>query len=57
MLLNHFKWDKERLLEKYFDGNAEDLFKLAHIVNPFNKLANANKQKVGGNKQIFNLKT
>ncbi|XP_065363902.1 E3 ubiquitin-protein ligase ariadne-1 [Calliphora vicina] len=45
MLLNHFKWDKERLLEKYFDGNAEDLFKLAHIVNPFNKPANANKQK------------
>ena len=46
MLLNHFKWDKERLLEKYFDGNAEDLFKGAHIVNPFNKPANANKQKV-----------
>jgi hypothetical protein len=36
LLLNHFAWDREKLLEAYFqeDGNQEKLFKDAKIVNP-----------------------
>lgn len=37
ILLNHFKWDKEKLMEKYFDGNEDKFFQDAHVVNPFNK--------------------
>ncbi|XP_030371581.1 potential E3 ubiquitin-protein ligase ariadne-1-like [Scaptodrosophila lebanonensis] len=37
ILLNHFKWDKERLTEKYFDGSQEEIFKGAHLINPFSK--------------------
>ncbi|EDW62442.1 potential E3 ubiquitin-protein ligase ariadne-1 [Drosophila novamexicana] len=48
ILLNHFKWDKEKLLEKYFDGsddNTEEFFKCAHVINPFNKPAETVQQK------------
>jgi ariadne-1 len=34
ILLNHFGWDKEKLLEAYYDGDQEQLFKDAKIVNP-----------------------
>lgn len=37
ILLNHFKWDKEKLMEKYYDGDQETFFKEAHVINPFNK--------------------
>lgn len=33
ILLNHFKWDKERLYERLFDGNRESLFKEAKIID------------------------
>lgn len=46
ILLNQFKWDKEKLLEKYFDGNTEEFFKDAHVINPFNKAPEAIRQKV-----------
>lgn len=35
MLLNHFRWDKEKLMEKFYDGDQSRLFKEAHIVNPY----------------------
>lgn len=35
ILLNHFKWDLEKLYEKYYDGDQETLFQQAHIVYPF----------------------
>ncbi|GIY17508.1 e3 ubiquitin-protein ligase arih1 [Caerostris extrusa] len=35
ILLNHFKWDKEKLYERYYDDDQEALFKEAHIVNPY----------------------
>ncbi|XP_003740103.1 potential E3 ubiquitin-protein ligase ariadne-1 isoform X1 [Galendromus occidentalis] len=35
ILLNHFKWDREKLYEKYYDGDPEKLFQQAHVVNPF----------------------
>ena len=42
ILLHHFRWDKEKLMERFYDGNQERLFKEAHIVNPFK----SNSQKV-----------
>ncbi|XP_017089722.1 E3 ubiquitin-protein ligase ariadne-1 [Drosophila bipectinata] len=45
ILLNQFKWDKEKLLEKYFDANNEEFFKDAHVINPFNKAPEAIRQK------------
>uniref|UniRef100_H2Y8G8 RBR-type E3 ubiquitin transferase n=1 Tax=Ciona savignyi TaxID=51511 RepID=H2Y8G8_CIOSA len=37
ILLAHFNWDKELLLEKYYeyDGNPEQIFKDAHVISPF----------------------
>lgn len=48
ILLNHFKWDKEKLLEKYFDSSDDntEFFKCAHVINPFNKLPEAVQQRV-----------
>lgn len=34
ILLNHFGWDKEKLLEAYYDGDQEQLFRDARVVNP-----------------------
>ncbi|XP_033212517.1 E3 ubiquitin-protein ligase arih1l-like [Belonocnema kinseyi] len=35
ILLNHFKWDKEKLMERFYDGNQEKLFENARVINPF----------------------
>jgi hypothetical protein len=35
ILLHHFRWDKEKLMERFYDGDQESLFKEAHIVSPF----------------------
>lgn len=45
ILLNFFNWDKEKLMEKFFDGNQDDLFREARVVNPFKKI-NTVKPKV-----------
>jgi len=37
ILLNHFKWDKEKLMERFYDGDQEALFSEAHVVSPFKK--------------------
>lgn len=34
ILLNHFGWDKEKLLEAYYDGDQDQLFREARVVNP-----------------------
>ena len=40
LLLHHFRWDKEKLMERFYDPNHQDeLFRQAHIVNPFKKPA------------------
>jgi len=46
ILLNHFKWDKEKLMERYYDGDQAKLFKDAHVINPFNKPTSAPKPKI-----------
>ena len=35
ILLHHFRWDKEKLMERFYDGDQERLFQEAHIVSPF----------------------
>jgi ariadne-1 len=38
LLLHHFRWDKEKLMERFYDSNHQDeLFRQAHIVNTFKK--------------------
>lgn len=37
ILLNHFRWDKEKLMERFYDGDQDKLFSEARVVNPFNK--------------------
>lgn len=34
ILLNHFGWDKEKLLEAYYDGDPSKLFKAARVIDP-----------------------
>lgn len=45
ILLNYFHWDKEKLMEKFFDGNQDELFREAHVINPFKKV-NVAKPKI-----------
>ncbi|XP_032456368.1 E3 ubiquitin-protein ligase ARIH1-like [Nasonia vitripennis] len=37
ILLNHFKWDTETLVEKFYDEDQEKLFAEARVVSPFKK--------------------
>lgn len=46
ILLNHFKWDKEKLMERLYDGDQEALFSEARVINPFRKPLPVNKYKV-----------
>ncbi|KAK6631581.1 carbonyl reductase (NADPH-dependent) ari1 [Polyplax serrata] len=39
ILLNHFKWDKEKLMERFYDGDQDQLFAEARVINPFRKPA------------------
>jgi len=34
ILLNHFRWDKEKLMESYYLGDQEKLFAEAHVIPP-----------------------
>uniref|UniRef100_A0A1Y1JWN5 RBR-type E3 ubiquitin transferase n=1 Tax=Photinus pyralis TaxID=7054 RepID=A0A1Y1JWN5_PHOPY len=38
-LLNFFNWDKEKLLERFYDGNQDELFREAHVVSPFKRVS------------------
>ena len=40
ILLHHFRWDKEKLMERFYDGDQERLFKEAHVVSPFKSFSN-----------------
>jgi ariadne-1 len=38
LLLHHFRWDKEKLMERFYDPDHQDeLFRQARIINPFKK--------------------
>ncbi|XP_057341285.1 E3 ubiquitin-protein ligase arih1-like [Microplitis mediator] len=34
ILLHHFNWDEEKLLDKFYTQNRSELFKEAHIIDP-----------------------
>ena len=36
-LLTACRWDKEKLLERYYAGDQEALFKEAHVIDPAKK--------------------
>ena len=45
LLLHHFRWDKEKLMERFYDPDHQDeLFRQAHIVNPFQKASHLQTQ-------------
>lgn len=46
ILLHHFRWDKEKLMERFYDGDQDRLFKEAHVVSPF---------KAGGQRKVFSF--
>uniref|UniRef100_A0A3P8WB83 RBR-type E3 ubiquitin transferase n=1 Tax=Cynoglossus semilaevis TaxID=244447 RepID=A0A3P8WB83_CYNSE len=37
ILLSHFNWDKDKLFERYFDGNVDNLYSECHVINPGKK--------------------
>jgi len=45
ILLNHFKWDKEKLMEKYFSENQDAMFDEAHVISPYRKNAASKSKK------------
>merc|ERR1719348_934155 len=38
ILLNHFKWDKEKLMERFYSDDQEAMFDEAQVVSPYKKL-------------------
>lgn len=38
ILLNHFKWDRDKLMECYYDGDPEKLFNEVHVISPFKQI-------------------
>jgi hypothetical protein len=46
ILLHHFKWDKEKLMERFYDSDQERLFKEAHIISPFKPFSNTKRVRV-----------
>jgi ariadne-1 len=46
ILLNHFKWDKEKLIERFYNGDQDQMFHEAHVINPFRKPTVADRPKV-----------
>ncbi|XP_054707104.1 E3 ubiquitin-protein ligase arih1-like [Uloborus diversus] len=47
ILLNYFKWDKEKLYERYFDSDVERLFQDAHVINPLKPITSVLKKSLG----------
>lgn len=46
-LLNHFKWDQEKLIEKYYDDNPQAFFKKVNVNNPFIKNVYNKSESIG----------
>jgi len=45
ILLNHFKWDKEKLMERFYSDDQEAMFDEAQVVSPYKKNPNLPKTK------------
>ncbi|CAH1797909.1 unnamed protein product [Owenia fusiformis] len=44
ILLNHFRWDKEKLMERYYDGDQDKLFTEAHVISPHRSIVSKPKK-------------
>ena len=63
LLLHYFKWNKQRLLEKFYEMNHEEFFQQAKIINPFSPKSSATNESTGlclicysdDEKDLFNL--
>jgi ariadne-1 len=63
LLLNHFKWNKQRLLENFYEINHEEYFQQAKIINPFSRKLSENQSTTNiclicysdNEKEMFNL--
>ncbi|RNA26138.1 E3 ubiquitin- ligase arih1-like [Brachionus plicatilis] len=51
-LLHHFRWDKEKLMERFYDSDQDRLFREAHVVNParINKRVTSTQSRSGRSK-------
>jgi len=56
ILLHHFRWDKEKLMERFYDGDQERLFKEAHIVSPFKSQTGQAKRTLSNQKLVGSAK-
>ncbi|XP_076443891.1 E3 ubiquitin-protein ligase arih1-like [Babylonia areolata] len=45
ILLNHFRWDKEKLMERYYDGDQDRLFSEAHVISPHRRDVKTRQQR------------
>jgi len=50
ILLNHFKWDKEKLMERFYSDDQEEMFKAAQVISPFKTLSAASTSSAGSSK-------
>jgi len=48
ILLNHFKWDKEKLMERYYSDDPEAIFAEAKVVSPHRKASSKSCTKSSG---------
>lgn len=44
ILLNHFKWDKEKLIETYYESDPDQIFADAHLISPSRKIGNSKRE-------------
>jgi len=52
ILLNHFKWDKEKLLERFYSDDQDTMFTEAHVVSPYKKPASKTKKSTPSQAQV-----
>ena len=45
ILLNHFKWDKEKLMERFYSDDQEAMFEEAQVISPYKTAAAASAVK------------
>ncbi|GBM64165.1 E3 ubiquitin-protein ligase ARIH1 [Araneus ventricosus] len=55
ILLNHFNWDTEKLYERYYDGDPDNLFKAAHVVNPITALSRSKVKSANKNNEFCEI--
>jgi len=44
ILLHHFKWDKEKLIDRFYSENQEEMFQKAQVISPYKSARIAEKR-------------